>query len=168
VIRYTLPIARLCSAMWIGAALLFVATSVTEQVHPSFDAETKNTLALVRFPWYYGMSFPLLLTAAVAALVAGWGRPKNTNAATVSALLLCFAQGVLWVDFSIVYRPLRDLLESSGPDRGAEFDRLHFWSESFNSAVFLLAAVAAVTLCATRIPESIQRGGEPVGRAAPG
>ena len=153
--------------MWVGAALLFVATSVTEQVHPSFDVETKNTLALIRFPWYYGTSFPLLLTAAVAALAAGWRRPKNTNAATASSLLLFFAQGILGIDFSLVYRPLRKLLESPGTGRGAEFERLHFWSEGLNSAVFLLAAAAAVTLCVTRISASVQRGGEPVGRATP-
>src|SRR5688500_8946512 len=112
-----LATARLCSAMWVGAALLFVATSVTEQIQPAFDIETKNSLALIRFPWYYGAGFPLLLTAAVAALAAGWRRPKNTNAATASSILLYFAQGVLWIDFSLVYQPMRELLDAPGSGR---------------------------------------------------
>lgn len=154
--RTCLAIARLCSAMWVGAAFLFVVTSVTEQVQPSFDSETKDTLALIRFPWYYGTSFPLLLTAASAALLAGWRAPKNTNPATVSGLLLYLAQGLLWIDYTRVYRPMRDLLASPGTGRGPAFERLHSWSEWLNAAVFLLTAVAAATLCAARMPRETE------------
>ena len=79
--RLCLAVARFCPAAWVGAAFLFVATSVTEQVQPSFAPATKDTLALVRFPWYYGVGFALLSATAVAVPFAGLPRGPRIAAA---------------------------------------------------------------------------------------
>ncbi|HEX6985960.1 MAG TPA: hypothetical protein VF170_11320 [Planctomycetaceae bacterium] len=144
--RFSLTLARLCSAIWVGAALLFVATSVTEQVHPSFDPATKDTLALIRFPWYYGTGATLLAVAFVAANFSGLAAwPRR------SAALLLFAAIVLMAaDHAFVYRPLREVLTPPGGGRGPAFERLHVWSERLNAAGFLLSATAAAVLCTAR------------------
>jgi hypothetical protein len=148
--RACLALARFCSAFWVGAAFLFVTTSVTEQMQPSFDAATKDTLALIRFPWYYGAGTVLLVVGASAAALAGRGTRTNVNPVTIAALLLLFADVLLWTDYAWVYRPLRELLMRPGDGHGVAFGRLHHWSEGLNAAGFLLSAAAAVTLCAAR------------------
>ena len=55
--RLGLAVARLASAAWVGAAMLFVITAVREVRHPGFDSSTKDTLALLRFPAYYAFGF---------------------------------------------------------------------------------------------------------------
>jgi hypothetical protein len=129
---------------------LFVATSVTEQVQPSFDAATKDTLALIRFPWYYGAGMVLLIVGASAAALAGRGARTNVNPVTMAAVILLFADVLLWTDYVWVYRPLRELLMPPGSEHGAAFGWLHHWSEGLNAVGFLLSAAAAVMLCAAR------------------
>ena len=144
--RICLAVARLASAMWVGAGFLFVATSVTEQVQPSFDAATKDTLALIRFPWYYGTGGTLLIVACAGA---AWSRLAiRPRAAAV--LLLLGAAVLLNADWAFVYRPMREALTPPGARRGAEFELLHTWSEWLNGAGFVLNAAAAVILCASR------------------
>jgi hypothetical protein len=147
--RFCLTVARLAAAMWIGAAFLFVVTSVTEQVHASFDTATKDTLALIRFPWYYGTGRALLLVGMVSAAIAGKAG-KAANPAVIASVLLLFANAVLWSDYVWVYRPLRELLLTPGSDRGPAFESLHHWSEVLNAGGFLLSATAAIVLCAAR------------------
>lgn len=142
--RFSLTLARFSAAMWVGAAFLFVVTSVTEQTQPSFDGATKDTLALIRFPWYYGTGGALLLVGMVSAAIAS---QKGENTAAVGAVLLLIAAAILGADYVWVYRPLRELLLAPGADRGPAFDRLHHLSEGLNTAGFLLSAVAAVVLC---------------------
>jgi hypothetical protein len=154
--RICLIVARLCSAMWVGAGLLFVMTSVTEQMHASFDPATKDTLALIRFPWYYGTGATLiaaaLITTRFATLPAG--------ARLAVTLLLGGVLVVMCCDFWFVYRPMRDLLVPPGSGRGGAFERLHTWSEISNAAGFALSAAAAVMLCASRETPHPTRAGE--------
>ena len=144
--RLCLTLARFCSAMWIGAALLFVATSIAEQTHHSFDGLTKDALALIRFPWFYGTGFTLLAGSLLATRFAGLpARPRN------SAMLLLLAAVLLMAaDHTFIYRPMRELLSSAAGGRGPAFERLHFWTEGLNAAGLLLAAAASVVLCAAR------------------
>lgn len=142
--RYFLPPARLCSAMWVGAALLFVATSVTEQLQPSFDADTKDMLALIRFPWYYATGGALLVVSAASAVLAG--SAARHRGVLAAGLLLAAAVVVMQADYFWVYRPLRELL-ASGSEHGPDFERLHSWSERLNVIGLLLSAVGAAILC---------------------
>ncbi|MGC1275953.1 MAG: hypothetical protein WBC44_19785 [Planctomycetaceae bacterium] len=142
--RVCLTLARLCSAIWIGAAFLFVVTSVTEQVHPAFDGATKDTLALIRFPWFYGTGFTLLAVAFLATCFTRLAARTRTTA----LLLLLGAIVLMSADHIFIYRPMRELLSSPDASRGATFDRLHAWSEQINVAGFLLSLTASITLCA--------------------
>jgi len=143
-----LATARLCSAMWVGAAFLFVATSVTEQVQPSFSGDVKDRLALIRFPWFYGVGGTLLATAAGASLFAS----RRGRRVSVAACLLTGALTVMAADYAFVYRPMRELLVPAG-GRGPEFERLHRFSEWANGAGLALSAAAAVILSGVREPQ---------------
>jgi hypothetical protein len=144
--QFCLALARFCSAFWIGAAFLFVTTSVTEQVQPSFDAATKDTLALIRFPWYYGTGMTLVAVAFFATRAA----PISPKTQSAALLLLMAVFGLMCGDFVFVYRPMRAMLTPPGAGHGAEFTRLHHWSEGLNAAGFLLSTTAAAILCAAR------------------
>lgn len=141
---FCLTAARLCSAIWVGAALLFVFTSVTEQLEPAFDIAVRNRLAMIRFPWFYGTGAVLLIAATCATACLALRR----RTALVAFVLLSAALAVMAGDYAFVYRPLRASLNPPGAARGAEFQRLHAWSERLNSLGFLLSAGAAATLCA--------------------
>lgn len=144
--RFCLAVARICSAMWVGAALLFVLTSVIEQMDPALDAATRDRLALIRFPWYYGTGALLVFVSLVAAMVASRGRLLTK----VAAVLLFLAGCVMVADHTFVYRPLRARLSPPGAERTTEFQNLHGWSERLNSAGFLLSATAMVLLQVSR------------------
>ena len=133
-----LPLARLCSSMWVGAALLFVLTSVAEQTHPAFAAATRSRLALVRFPWYYGTGATLLGTACLASAS---GRRRSP------AILLLLAGLLMCGDYFWIYWPLAATLADAGDGDSAVFGTLHRWSELVNSVGFLLTGAAAVQLC---------------------
>ncbi len=144
--RFSLAIARICSAMWIGAALLFVLTSITEQLEPAFDTATRDRLALIRFPWYYATGGLLLFVSFFAAIIASRGRTLTK----VAAVLLLLAGSVMIGDYTLVYRPLRATLAPPGVARSADFRSLHEWSERLNSAAFLLTAVSVLLLHTSR------------------
>src|SRR5690606_11763570 len=142
--RFSLPIARLSSTIWVGAALLFVATSVAEQVHPDLDASTKGLLALIRFPWFYGTAATLLAIGFVASVLAARGR----RAVLAAAGLLALALALLAIDYWFVYRELVNVLLDAGKPPASRFAVLHAWSERLNAVGFLLSATAAAILCA--------------------
>ncbi len=131
--------------MWVGAALLFVLTSVTEQVEPAFETAIRDRLALIRFPWYYGTGAVLLTVGIVTGAAISRGR----RTILIATLVLLAAASAMAADYALVYRPLRASLTPPGAARDAEFQRLHEWSERLNAGGFLLSAVAAVMLCAT-------------------
>jgi len=144
--RFCLSIARIGSAMWVGAALLFVLTSITEQLDPAFDAATRDRLALIRFPWYYGTGAILLFVSFGSAAIA-CGKRTPTK---IAAVLLFLAGSVMAADYTFVYRPLRERLSPVGVERTAEFRQLHEWSERINTVGFLLTATSAVLLQISR------------------
>ena len=143
--RICLALARLASAMWVGAAVLFVVTSITEQIHPSIDVATKDTLALIRFPWYYGMGATLLAISAVASGCLA----RRDRWYAIAATLLAAALLLMAIDYVSIYMPLQEVMRSPETSRGDSFQRLHTWSEWINSAGLMLATAGAILLCAT-------------------
>lgn len=140
--------------MWVGAALLFVATSVTEQVQPSFSGDIKDTLALIRFPWFYGFGALLLALAAASSFLASALGCRGLSAAVLLACALC----IMGADYALVYRPMRALLVPVASGRGAEFERLHALSEWANGIGLVAATAAAMILCAARETRPISPG----------
>ena len=138
--RIALVVMRLSLAGWVGAALLFVATSVAEQVSPGFDAVTRDRLATIRFPWYYaaGTASGTLALASGVLCRRLSGRIRLALAATAAAGVV-FALDYMWI-----YRPLQDLILPPGQPRSAEFTRLRAWSRNVNMVHLLLILFAAV------------------------
>ena len=137
----------MCSALWVGAAFLFVVTSVAEQVHPDIDEFTKVRLAMVRFPWYYGTGITLLAIGFLATIGAGLNRRPKVAA----TLLLLAALVLLAIDYQFLYRGMVDVLMIPGDEPpGSRFASLHTWSERLNGLGFVLSTAAAIVLCTAR------------------
>jgi glucan phosphoethanolaminetransferase (alkaline phosphatase superfamily) len=146
--RMGLAVARLASAAWVGAAVLFVITAVREVRHPGFDSATKDTLALLRFPAYYAVGFALVSIALAGALVALRGRPQGQRRRIVAAAcLLGLALAVMVADYLVVYLPMVGMITPVGRARVAEFLGYHRASMSINMVNVALCGIAAVLLC---------------------
>lgn len=142
--RAGLRVARLASAAWVGAALLFVVTAVREVRDPAFDSTTKDALALDRFPAYYAFGFALLTLALFGAIAA---MPSRGRSIRVAAAFLGVALVVMIGDFISVYRPLLEMVNPPGRAKPADFEDYHHTSMYLNAANVGLCAVAAILLC---------------------
>lgn len=139
-------IARLASAMWLGAALLFVITSVAEQLNPALPLPTKNLLALIRFPWFYTCGAILLSTALLASLAI----KHPPRGVAVASVLLMAALVIMFLDYAFIFRPLREHIRAHFTERTGRFQQLHHWSEGVNTFEYLLVLIAALLLLAAR------------------
>ncbi len=146
--RLGLAVARLASAAWVGAAVLFVITALREVRHPSFDSATKDTLALLRFPAYYAFGLILLCIAFAGALAALLGRKKGERRSIVAAAwLLALAIVVMVVDFVAIYLPIVGMITPVGRARSADFAGYHRASMVVNVCDVVLCGIAAALLC---------------------
>src|SRR5580692_2584215 len=146
--RLGLAVARLASAVWVGAAMLFVITAVREVRHPGFDSATKDTLALLRFPAYYAFGFILISVALAGAVLALAGRARAERRRIVGAAwLLGLVLLLMVVDFVAIYLPIVGLLTPVGRARPAEFIGYHRASIAINVCGVALCGLAAALLC---------------------
>lgn len=144
--RFFLMIARLALSAWIGAAALFVCTSISEQIAPAFDSGIKNTLAAIRFPWYYGFGFGLVGTGLVGSVI-GVRRKEQRHRWAVTITSLVLALMLMVADYVAIYTPLFEMVTSPTAVRDARFVELHRWSERINSIDILLCLIAALAVC---------------------
>ena len=145
-------VTRLSLAAWVGAAMLFVITSVEEQRSPAFDSVIRDQLATLRFPWYYifgtiCLSSALVCSAFGALLSTGFIRKRLL----ATSLLTILSSGIALADYAYVYSPLQHLIEPPGKSRTQDFIVLHERSRLINEIHLGLALLAAVVIC---IPES--------------
>ena len=56
--------------VWVGAAALFVITSIFEQTSPEFGSLIRDQLATIRFPLYYQFGFAALGTTLASGCLA--------------------------------------------------------------------------------------------------
>ena len=144
--RFFLMIARFALSAWIGAAALFVCTSISEQIAPTFDSDMKNTLAAIRFPWYYGFGFGLVGIGFVGSMI-GVRRAEQRHRWAVVVTSLVLALTLMAFDYISVYTPLYEIVTSPTAVRDARFVELHRWSERINSIDILLCMIAALAVC---------------------
>ncbi len=135
-----LAIMRLALAAWLGAAVLFVVTSVVEQAFPEFDSTVRDQLATIRFPFYYATG----TGCCTVALVCGVLCRSLGRRLTMALLLATLASIVFALDYWFVYRPLQELIIPSGQPRTDRFTQLHNLSRVVNSLHLLLVLTAAV------------------------
>ncbi|MFM9962164.1 MAG: hypothetical protein ACKV2Q_13165 [Planctomycetaceae bacterium] len=144
--RYFITIARFALSAWIGAAALFVCTSITEQVSPTFGSDVKNSLAAIRFPWYYGFGFGLVGTGFVTSLI-GVRRAEQRARWTVIVTSLVLALLLMVLDYIVIYTPLHEIVTSPSGVQDARFQNLHRWSERINTLDITLCLIAALAVC---------------------
>jgi hypothetical protein len=145
-----LTLQRLVLSVWVGAAILFVITSVAEQVAPEFTSVIRDQLAAIRFPWYYRMCAMCLgIGFAVSLGVVVTTRGPRRGPALILALVLTSAV-IAVIDYRSVYSPLLLEITPPGKPRSPEFAVLHERSRRINVVHVGLAAVAATLACSAR------------------
>jgi len=144
--RTFLMIARFALSAWIGAAALFVCTSISEQISPTFDSDIKNTLAAIRFPWYYGFGFGLVGMGFVCSVI-GVGLKEQRARWLMIVVPILLALILMVVDYFVIYTPLHEIVSQTTHARDARFVELHRWSERINTIDIVLCLIAALTLC---------------------
>lgn len=142
----SLAVARFCVCAWIGAAALFVVSSVREVRHPHFDSTDRDVLVAVRFPAYYTFGFALVGTGLTGTLAAYGHRQFGHVRTVISAILLGLAVVIMAVDYVSIYSPLLSMITPPGSSRPAEFERYHRLSEQINAVGLALCAVAGILL----------------------
>lgn len=144
---------RLLLAVWVGAAVLFVITSVAEQTAPEFESVTRDQLATIRFPLYYAFGSGIYgLSALALAILWCCGERQNRRRTVITTTLICVSALVFAYDYFMVYRPLQQLIIPPGSARNEQFMTLHKASEYANTIHVLLMLVAAAVVSWPRPP----------------
>lgn len=135
-----LAVMRIALAAWVGAAVLFVLTSIAEQVFPQFSSTVRDQLATIRFPFYYAVG----TAACTVALASGVLCRSFSRRLTAALVVVALASVVFALDYWFIYRPLQALIIPPGQPRTEEFERLHRWSANVNFLHLLLMLTAAI------------------------
>ncbi len=144
--RLCLTIARFALSAWIGAAALFVVTSIAEQRSTAFGSDVKNTLATLRFPAYYAFGFTLVGLSLVAGAIGLDRRSRHRGWLTIVGSLTV-ALILMVVDYVAIYSPLYAIVTDPSGARDARFLELHRWSERINTVDVSLCLIAALVAC---------------------
>ena len=117
--------------------MLYVITSVSEQVFPGFDSAIKDQLAAIRFPHYYMCGFGLLITSIATGAIGLRGRQR------IFVLIpLACAAGLMVYDYYSIYQPLLAAITPPGQTRTEQFTQLHNSSKHINQIGLSLALIA--------------------------
>lgn len=139
-----LTLLRCALSAWVGAAVLFVVNAVRQVTFPGFDTITRNQLALLRFPAYYGFGFTLVGSAVLCALLlAARDRPHRRRWLVIAGLVVV-SLSIMAYDFLHIYHPLASIVTPLDRPPSTEFARLHHLSEVVNTVHVGLAFVAAI------------------------
>ncbi|HIF01394.1 MAG TPA: hypothetical protein EYG03_07420 [Planctomycetes bacterium] len=143
--QISLVLLRLLLAAWIGAAVLYVITSVAEQTSSIFDSVTRDQLATIRFPLYYDFGFGIHVAGFVLAFVV-WNRstPENRRRFLIIFLLILLSGLLITLDYFFVYSPLQELITPPGQVRSQQFMQLHTMSRHANEVHLTVMLVAAI------------------------
>ena len=163
--KLSLTLARLSLSAWIGAAALFVVTSISEQRSTEFDSGVKNVLAALRFPNYYLFGFVLVGVGLIGSAIGLSGR-QHRRRCMVIVTTLVLALALMVTDYLFVYSPLHEIVTRPDGVRDARFMELHRWSETINTIDVALCLVAAIAVCwPERLAETLTRSASEDGRS---
>ena len=139
---------RFVLCVWVGAAALYVITSVAEQTSPHFDTATRDLLATVRFPLYYKFGFIAHIIAGTFGFLA-WraALPENRRRMLIILGLVTLSALLIFLDFRLIYQPLQELINPPGQPRGDEFVKMHNRSKYANEVHVSLICLAAFLAC---------------------
>ena len=151
-----LVVMRLVLAGWVGAAVLFVITSIAEQIFPGFNSATRDQLATIRFPYYFATG----TACCTVALASGVLCRSVSRRLTAALVLTALASVVFALDYWFVYLPLQELIILPGLPRTDQFTYLHNWSRNLNALHLLIVLAAAVHSALPLNNGTIQDNGE--------
>lgn len=123
--QFALFLARTAITAWVGAAILFVVVGVSEVVYPGFDAEIRDQLVVIRFPWYYRFGITLLAAGLMGTLLMKGGAECSVKRQAMIGALIAAALVVLIVEYFTVYVRLVELVTPPGKPRTSEFMMYH-------------------------------------------
>jgi hypothetical protein len=138
-------ISRFALAAWVGAAVLFIVTTLKEVRSPLLDSVTKANLAVMRFPVYYAFAF-LLLGAGILSAAYGM-REASKCKRWVALSLILFALLLTAIDYIWIYQPLAKMTAAVHEARPASFVNYHRASMWINIAQLGVSTVAAFVVC---------------------
>lgn len=142
-----LTLARFALSAWVGAAGLFVITSVREVLSPEFNTTTKDLLVALRFPPYYVAGFSLVSLGLIGTLAARRHPSVSSRRWWIAVVLLVLTLVLMLGDFVWIYRPLAAMLSPPGQVRTDAFADYHHLSEGINTLDVALCFIAALLLC---------------------
>ncbi len=140
-----LTVSRFALSAWVGAATLFVVTTLREVQSPNLTSPTKAHLAALRFPPYYALAFSLIGVALLCAMVGlrSAGRWRQVSAVSLIALALLLTTA----DYHWVYKPLEQMTAAAEQSRPANFVSYHHASKWINAVQVTVSMIAALTVC---------------------
>ena len=142
--RVVLTLQRVLLSVWVGAAALYVITSIAEQTSPHFNTVVKDQLATVRFPLYYKFGFIIHIVCATMGFLAWRSAETEHRRHMLCVLVLIMLSGLaMSLDFRFVYQPLQELIIPPGQARSAQFETLHVWSKYANEVHVTIVGLAA-------------------------
>ncbi len=134
-----LTLSRFAMAAWVGAACLFIVTTLQDVHSPDLSSVAKAEIVVRKFPIYYGFGFGLLITAFVLSLA---GKRHWFVCGLVAVPLLLTAADYLWI-----YRPLETMTVAVDQARPAEFIDYHNASKWINTVQVSASVIAALVVC---------------------
>ncbi|MAT16832.1 MAG: hypothetical protein CMJ46_16355 [Planctomyces sp.] len=150
--QLTFVLSRFLICAWVGAAILFVITSVAEQTSDNFNDVVKDQLALIRFPYYYLVGF--IMVGGSLASLALTERGQFRVRWWLSIGLLSAALAIMLIDYFAIYMPLQNIITPAGQPRNEEFERYHTYSEYVNTLHVGIAFIVAMLLCSIGMGKS--------------
>ncbi len=140
-----LTISRYALAAWVGAAVLFVLTSVAEVRSPELDSATKSTLALLRFPYYYAVGFTLVPVAMICEVLGCSIRYSRHQRLIIS--LVCLTLLLMLIDYFLIYQPLAEMTRQNS--RPPNFIAYHHYSRWINTLHVSIATITSLVASRT-------------------
>lgn len=140
-----LVLLRLLLAAWVGAAVLYVITSVAEQTSSHFDSLIRDQLATIRFPLYYCFGLSIHALAVPFAFLIWFNSTSQNQRRFLAIFLLVLLSSVLiTLDYLLVYLPLQELITPPGQVRSQQFIQLHTLSRHANEVHLTVMLVASI------------------------
>ena len=145
-------LSRFLIAAWVGAAALFVVTSIAEQQSSDFDSIVKNQLALIRFPYYYLFGF-IMVGGSLGALLFT-ERKQYWIRWWISVGLLSLTLTVMLIDYFAIYMPIQGMIADPTAAKTDEFIKYHNYSKNINMLHVTLSLISAFILSSVGMGKS--------------
>lgn len=140
-----LTLSRFTLAAWVGAACLFVITTLQDVHSPDLSSVEKAEIVVRRFPIYYRFGFGLLISALVLTITAELLSGGIRRWLTVSLALLPVL--LITADYVWIYLPLETMTAAVDRARPAAFIEYHSASKWINAVQVSASLLAAIAVC---------------------